>query len=120
MRLLLLHPPLLSPVVWRRSAPLLAAAGHDVAVPVPDGWEPRLCAFLQLGSGYDYHAAEAARRGWRVTRLAGNHLDLLARPGPVADAVLRLLDRVEPGWIGLSPAGFRTETLVRRACGHAG
>lgn len=33
MRLLLLHPPLLSPVVWDRLAPLLRAAGHVVAAP---------------------------------------------------------------------------------------
>jgi hypothetical protein len=33
VRLLLLHPPLLSAVVWRRLAPLLERAGHQVAVP---------------------------------------------------------------------------------------
>lgn len=33
MRLLLLHPPLLSPVVLSRLAPVLRADGHDVAVP---------------------------------------------------------------------------------------
>ncbi len=43
MRLLLLHPPLLSPVVWSRMVPLLHDAGHDVAVPdlrdpVASGW----------------------------------------------------------------------------------
>ncbi len=33
VRTVLLHPPLLSAVVWRRLAPLLRAAGHDVVVP---------------------------------------------------------------------------------------
>lgn len=33
MNLLLLHPPLLSAVVWRGLAPILAASGHSVAAP---------------------------------------------------------------------------------------
>ncbi len=46
MRLLLLHPPLLSPVVWRRLAPLLAESGHSVSAPdlrptvAADWWRP--------------------------------------------------------------------------------
>lgn len=33
MRLLLLHPPLLSAAVWRRLGPFLEAAGHEVCTP---------------------------------------------------------------------------------------
>lgn len=33
MKLLLLHPPLLSAVVWRRLTPLLAESGHSVTAP---------------------------------------------------------------------------------------
>jgi hypothetical protein len=33
VRILLVHPPLLSPAVWRRLAPLLGEYGHEVATP---------------------------------------------------------------------------------------
>lgn len=33
MNILLLHPPLLSPVVWSRLSPILIAAGHTVSAP---------------------------------------------------------------------------------------
>ncbi len=33
MRLLLLHPPLLSAAVWRRMGPILSAGGHSVSAP---------------------------------------------------------------------------------------
>lgn len=61
---------------------------YDHAVPVPTGWEPPVVAYLQLSAPYDDDAAQAIRRGWRVTRQQGTHLDPLTRPEVVATALL--------------------------------
>jgi hypothetical protein len=57
--------------------------------PVPD-WPDAPCAYLRLSDAYRDEEAEAARRGWPVTRLEGSHLELLLRPTPVVDALLAL------------------------------
>ncbi|MBS0470043.1 MAG: alpha/beta hydrolase [Proteobacteria bacterium] len=48
-------------------------------------------AYLQLSAGYDGEAADAARRGWPVSRLALNHLAMLTHPELIADALEGLL-----------------------------
>lgn len=73
------------------TAPRLSPRFFDVAVPVPENWEPAGRAYLRLSDAYDEEALEAAARGWAVERLDGQHLDPLARPHDVAAAVLRLL-----------------------------
>ena len=72
-------------------APRLTPGFFDVAVPVPDGWEPPVRGYVRLSDAYDDEAREAGERGWTVERLDGQHLDLLARPDQVAAAVLRVL-----------------------------
>jgi hypothetical protein len=68
--------------------PRLPTDFYDYAVPVPTGWPPPTVAYVQLSPAYHDDAAEAQRRGWTVRRVAGAHLDLLARPDLVAEAVL--------------------------------
>lgn len=53
-------------------------------VPVPAGWAAMRAGYLQLSAAYQAEAAEAARRGWPVRSLPGEHLDLLRRPAEVA------------------------------------
>lgn len=72
-------------------APWLPSAFYDVPVPVPAGWEPPVVGYLQLSPAYREQRQEAERRGWRTAVLDGRHLDLLARPQPVVDAVQALL-----------------------------
>lgn len=64
-------------------APRLPRAFYAEAVPVPPSWPPPRVGYLQLSPAYDADAAEAARRGWPVRTLTGNHLDLATRPAEV-------------------------------------
>lgn len=75
----------------RADAPRLPAAFYDVAVPVVDGWQPPLAAYLQLSPAYREDRLEAERRGWRGAVVDGGHLDLLADPGRVTAELLALL-----------------------------
>jgi hypothetical protein len=77
-------------------APHLPAGFFDVPVPVPDDWEPAHRGYLRLSPAYDEEAAEATRRGWRVSYLPGRHLDVLSRADDVARAVLELLEPLQP------------------------
>lgn len=63
-------------------------------LPVFAGWPDAPCAYLQLSSGYDYSAAEAAQRGWPVARLAGGHFQLLVDETAVTDHILNLLNHL--------------------------
>lgn len=63
----------------------------DVAVPVPDDWEPTERTYLRLSDAYDAEAGEADSSGWAVERVDGQLLDPLARPELVATVLPRLL-----------------------------
>jgi len=52
-------------------------------------------AYLQLSSAYDRDAAETKRLGWPVRRLDMHHLAPATDPDAVADALLRLLGRLD-------------------------
>ncbi len=95
MRLVLVHPPLLAPVVFSRLAPLLEASGHEVAVPdlraavttgPVDAWWQRavstLLAAMPDAEGVVAHSGAGA--------LVPPLLDRLPRAGAVVlvDAVL--------------------------------
>jgi hypothetical protein len=57
----------------------------DLTVPVPDGWCERVrCSYLWFSDDYEADAREAERRRWRVRRLAGRQLTMVARPKAVA------------------------------------
>lgn len=63
-------------------------------LPAVPAWPEAPCAFLRLSDAYRDEEAEAAHRGWVVSRLDGSHLELLLRPRVVADALLALTDRM--------------------------
>jgi pimeloyl-ACP methyl ester carboxylesterase len=58
------------------------------------GWSGP-AAYLQLSGAYDRDMAAARRRGWPVRRLDSNHLAAATEPDLVADALLRLLARLD-------------------------
>ncbi|WP_143591089.1 alpha/beta hydrolase [Thermoactinospora rubra] len=61
----------------------------EQAVPVPEGWDARPCAYLWYGPPYEEDARAAAARGWQVERLPGHHLHHLVDPGAVAERLLK-------------------------------
>ncbi len=65
----------------------------SLPIPAPDFDGP--CGFVGFGDGYADDAAEAERRGWRVTVIAGaHHLWPLVEPDAVAEALVDLVDRL--------------------------
>lgn len=76
--------------------PHLPLAYFDGCVPLPDGWDAVACGYLLLAEEpYADSAAEAARRGWKVSNLPGaNHLAPVTDPAAVADALLNLESRL--------------------------
>jgi pimeloyl-ACP methyl ester carboxylesterase len=70
--------------------PRLPLDYYTQTLPVPAGWDDLRCACLWFGPPYDEVAAEAARRGWPVTRLPGLHLHQVIDPEAVAEALLKL------------------------------
>jgi len=75
-------------------APQLPEAFFDVAVPAPQAWEPPVRGYLQLSPAYQDAASKAGHRAWTIASLPGRHLDVLSDPGPVAEAILALLEPV--------------------------
>ncbi|WP_218125412.1 alpha/beta fold hydrolase [Glycomyces harbinensis] len=64
--------------------------------PDPQAWPPRWCAYVRCSEAYDAEAAEAARAGWPVRRVEGDHLSLLTRPEETArviDAIVAASER---------------------------
>jgi hypothetical protein len=59
-------------------------------VPVPAGWDDHPCGYLRFSEAYEEPAAEAARRGWPVRSMPGEHLHQLADPAAVARALLEM------------------------------
>jgi pimeloyl-ACP methyl ester carboxylesterase len=70
--------------------PRLPLAYYDNLPPTKDGWDRSPCAYLWFGEPYDVTAETASARGWTTRHLPGNHLQMLADPDAVADAVLDL------------------------------
>jgi hypothetical protein len=73
--------------------PTLPRAFYEQPVALPELWWRRPAAFVQLSPAYDEERARAEQWGWPTCRLDGQHLDLLTRPGVVADAVAHLAAR---------------------------
>ena len=57
---------------------------------VPDRWTEQPAAHLAFGETYADETAAARRRGWPVSVLPGDHLEVLHSPALVADEVLGL------------------------------
>jgi hypothetical protein len=70
--------------------PRIPMSYFSTPVPMPDAWTVRRAAYVLLSDPYREDAAEAAARGWRVTQLAGGHLDIVTRPTEIADALVEL------------------------------
>jgi hypothetical protein len=60
-------------------------------LPVPASWAATRCGYLQFSAAYDAEAETARSRDWPVERLPGDHLHQVIAPGPVTDALLRLV-----------------------------
>jgi hypothetical protein len=73
--------------------PRLPLACLEAAVPVPEGWDRRPCAYILFSRDpYGETAAEAHERGWPVTEIPrANHLSLVTDPVAVTDALVALV-----------------------------
>ena len=74
--------------------PRLPLSYYEASLPVPAGWDARLCAYLLFGPPYEEAATEARRRGWIVERLPGGHLHQLVDPDAVARSLLAIADQM--------------------------
>lgn len=69
--------------------PELIPSYFNHRIPVPEGWSERLrCSYLWFSDTHRGDAAEAARRGWQVLRLSGEHLHMVVQPEEVAQLLL--------------------------------
>jgi hypothetical protein len=57
---------------------------------VPGGWPPCRAAYLTFSEPYRRQAEQAARAGWPVRELPGEHLHMLVSPGEVAASIVSL------------------------------
>ncbi|MDQ6899040.1 MAG: alpha/beta hydrolase [Candidatus Dormibacteraeota bacterium] len=73
--------------------PSLPLAYFEESLPAATWWPDAPCGYLWFSEPYASAAAEARGRGWPEVHLPGHHLHLLADPGPVADALVQLLER---------------------------
>ncbi|THV37068.1 alpha/beta hydrolase [Glycomyces buryatensis] len=71
--------------------PRLPLSYFEEAAPDPPRWPAGWCGYLQLSEAYDVEAAEAARSGWSVDRLDGDHLSIATRPGDLAECLARIV-----------------------------
>ena len=78
----------------RAREPRLPLSYFEGFLAVPAGWTTEACGYLAFGDTYAEEVAAARRYGWPTEILPGRHLHLLHDPEGVADAVLRLLDRL--------------------------
>ena len=76
--------------------PRLPLSYYEDQVPVPTGWDDRSCGYLLFDSAYEPMAKEAARRGWQVDHLPGEHLHQIVDP----DAVTTHITAIRAGWSG--------------------
>jgi hypothetical protein len=59
-------------------------------VHMPADWSSADCVYIRLSDPYRADAAEATSRGWPVVELPGGHLDIVTRPGEIADALVEV------------------------------
>jgi hypothetical protein len=70
--------------------PRLPIAYFEEQIPVPPGWDEKPCGYLRFSEAYVAEAEEAARRGWAVAHLPGQHLHQLLDPDAVADRIVAM------------------------------
>jgi hypothetical protein len=86
-------PMFADPVVRRtvvEEQPTLPLSYYEQRIPVPAGWDDHPCSYLLFGPPYEDLAAEAGARGWRVTRLPGEHLHQIVDPAGTARHLVEL------------------------------
>jgi hypothetical protein len=79
--------------VYGEADPLPLAFFEERLPTLPGGWPPGRAAYLAFSEPYRREAAEAARAGWPVRELAGEHLHMLVRPAEVAAAIMDLAEQ---------------------------
>ena len=70
--------------------PRLPVGYFEEHIPVPPGWDAKPCGYLRFSEAYVAEADEAARRGWAVDHLPGQHLHQLVDPDAVAERILSM------------------------------
>jgi hypothetical protein len=82
-------------VALEREMPRVPLSYFESAVPLPEDWLRRPCAYLLLSPDtYGQSAAEAQALGWPVRAVRGaHHLSIATDPIPITEALLEL----EPG-----------------------
>lgn len=56
-----------------------------------DGWKEKPCGYIWWSEPYEFHAAEAERRGWPVLRQDAGHFHMLVDETAVAQAIFQLV-----------------------------
>jgi hypothetical protein len=64
----------------------------EEAIPVFAGWPDAPCGYLQFTVSYEAAVAEAAERGWSMSRVAGGHFQMLADPLAVTEALAAIAE----------------------------
>jgi hypothetical protein len=82
-------------VALEREMPRVPLSYFESAVPLPEDWQRRPCAYLLLSPDtYGQSAAEAQALGWPVRAVRdAHHLSIATDPIPITEALLEL----EPG-----------------------
>jgi hypothetical protein len=76
--------------VSSEARPLPLAFFEEDLPPAPDSWRACHPAYLRFSEAYQEPADEAARRGWPMRELAGEHLHMVVDPPGVAAAITAL------------------------------
>jgi hypothetical protein len=71
-------------------APRLPIDYFEERIPAPPGWDTRPCGYLRFSDAYAAEADEAARRGWAVEHLPGQHLHQIVDPDAVAERIVAM------------------------------
>lgn len=75
--------------------PQLPLSYFSDAVPPVRLWPAADNGYILLSEAYVDEASEAARRGWDVVELFGQHLDIVSKGREVADAVRRVVAKAQ-------------------------
>jgi hypothetical protein len=86
-----LVPDLERRAVIAAELPRLPLSYFEARVAAPSGWAAAGGGYILLSAeAYGGQAAAAANRGWPVIELPGGHLDIAARPEPIAAAIVEI------------------------------
>jgi hypothetical protein len=69
--------------------PRVPLSYFEETAPGAPAWPPPHCAYVRLSEAYQDQAEEAARRGWPVEVVDGDHLSIVTDPEPIAELIAR-------------------------------